>query len=161
MRQVKEVLHKETGGDGACFRFKLKIPTLEKCDISNLESARSNAVNLSEAQLARLESLTRFISIFRFAYFPINTKVSPTFYELGLFTGSTCLWCDAYKWLLLENRHKYADLDMDLTLVLLTAVLAGSNDGLGADRWYRMGVTYKLLKHLTELIREEQKYGRK
>ncbi len=160
MRQVKEALHKETGV-GACFRFKLKMPTPEKCDISNLENAHSNAVNLSKAQLAQLESLTCFISIFRFTYFPINAKILPTFYELGLFTGSTRLWCDAYKWLLLEDRHKYDDLDMDLTLVLLTAVLAGSNDGLGADRWYRIGVTHKLLKHLTELVREEQKYGRK
>ncbi len=67
----------------------------------------------------------------------------------------THLWDEAYKWILLEGGHKYEDLDLDLTLVLLTGVLAGSNDGLGADLWYRMGITRKLLKHLVKLIEAE------
>lgn len=149
-----------TDDNGTYDRFKLKMPTSEDCDISWLEEAHEKAVNLSKIQLAQLKRLARFISVFRFAYFPINVKVLPTFYDLGLFTGSTWLWCDAYRWILLKDKHKYDDLDLDLTLVLLTALLAGSDDGLGADRWYRMGVTRKVLKRLIKLIEKEQKQGR-
>lgn len=122
-------------------RFKLKMPDLDKHDKNNLKHARDNANKVTKPQLKQLKKLARFISIFRFAYFPINAKILPTFYDLGLFVGSTHLWDEAYKWILLEDKHKYEDLDLDLTLVLLTAVLAGSDDGLGADLWYRMGIT--------------------
>ena len=148
-------------GEHSYDRFKLEMPTPEDCDTSWLEEAHGKAVNLSKIQLAQLKRLARFISVFRFAYFPINYKILPTFYDLCLFTGSTHLWCDAYKWILLKDRHKYDDLGLDLTLVLLTASLAGSDDGLGADRWYRMGITRKLLKHLIKLIQAEQKRAEK
>ena len=142
-------------------RFRLTMPNSENYDISSLDQAHKNVVNLTSQQLKRLNRLYWFISIFRFAYFPINHKILPTFYDLGLFTGSGCLWCEAYKWTLLKDKHKYDALDLDLTLVLLTAVLAGSNDGLGAGRWYRMGITRKLLKHLIKLVKEKQKYNEK
>lgn len=139
-------------------RFKLKMPDLDEHDRNNLKHAHDNATKLTKPQLKQLKKLARFISIFRFAYFPINTKILPTFCDLGLFVGSTHLWDEAYKWILLKDKHKYEDLDLDLTLALLTAVLAGSNDGLGADLWYRMGITRKLLKHLVKLIEVEQNY---
>ncbi len=147
-------------GDHPYNRFKLKMPTPEGCDISWLEEAHEKAVNLSKIQLTQLKRLSHFISVFRFAYFPINYKILPTFYDLCLFTGSGGYWGEAYAWVLLKDRRKYEDLDLDLTLVLLTASLAGSDDGLGADRWYRMGITRKLLKHLIKLIEERQKQGR-
>lgn len=141
-------------------RFKLKMPDLDKHDKDNLKHAHDKAIELTKSQLKQLKKSACFISIFRFAYFPINTKILPTFYDLGLFVGSTHLRGEgeAYKWILLKDKHKYEDLDLDLTLVLLTGVLAGSNDGLGADLWYRMGITRKLLKHLVKLIEAEQKY---
>lgn len=117
----------------------------------------SSSPNLNSKQLKKL---AHFISIFRFTYFPINAKILPTFYDLDLFVGSTHLWDEAYKWLLLKDKHKYEDLDLYLTLVLLTGVLAGSDDGLGADLWYRMGITRKLLKHLVKLIEIEQNCDR-
>lgn len=160
MGWIKEALHEMTDDDYPRIHFKLEVPTSEDCDISGLESAHHSAVNLSKIQLVQLKRLVRFISIFRFAYFPINTKILPTFYELNLFTGSTYPWCGFYKWILLKDRHKYEDLDLDLTLVLLTALLAGSSYGLGAGRWYKMGVTRKTLKHLIKLIEEEQRQGR-
>lgn len=150
-------VHKITKDDNKTYsRFKLKLPTSKDCDTSGLERAYNNAVNLSKTQLAQLKNLSQFISIFRFAYFPINTKILPTFYDLDLFTGSTQLWCNAYKWILLKDRHKYEDLDLNLTLLLLTAVLAGSDDGLGAGYWYRMGITRKLLNRLIKLVEIEQ-----
>lgn len=139
-------------------RFKLKMPDLDKHDKDNLKHAHDKAIGLTKSQLKQLKKLARFISIFRFTYFPINTKILPTFYDLDLFVGTTHLWDEAYKWFLLKDKHKYEDLDLDLTLVLLTGVLAGSNDGLGADLWYRMGITRKSLKHLVKLIEVEQKY---
>lgn len=142
------------------FRFKLEMPSLDKYDTEDLERAHNNAINLTKSQLKRLKKIVRFINIFRLAYFPINAKILPTFYDLGLFVGSTHLWCEVYKWILLKDRHKYEDLDLDLTLVLLTGVLAGNNDGLGAERWYRMGITRKLLKRLIKLIEAEQKHDR-
>jgi len=142
-------------------RFKLKLPSLDEHDKNNLKHAYDNAAKLTKSQLKQLKKLARFISIFRFTYFPINTKILPTFYDLGLFVGSTHLWDEAYKWILLKGKHKYEDLDLDLTLVLLTGVLAGSNDGLGADLWYRMGITRKLLKHLVKLIGIEQNCDRR
>ncbi len=160
MGWIKEALHEMTDDDGIYFRFELKMPTPEDCDISGLEDAHEKAVNLTGGQLTRLKRLVRFISFFRFAYFPINVKILPTFYDLELFTGVTWLWCDAYQWILLKDKHKYDDLDLDLTLVLLTALLAGSNDGLGAGRWYKMGITRKVLKRLIKLIEKEQKQGR-
>lgn len=139
-------------------RFKLKIPDLDKHDKDNLKHAHNKATGLTKPRLKQLKKLVRFISIFRFAYFPINAKILPTFYDLGLFVGSTHLWDEAYKWTLLKDKHKYEDLDLDLTLVLLTGVLAGSDDGLDAGLWYRMGITRKLLKRLVKLIEAEQKY---
>lgn len=159
MGWVKKALHEITDDSDIHIRFKLEMPTSEDCDTSGLECAHTSATNLSKIQLAQLKSLARFISIFRFAYFPINIKILPAFYELNLFTGNTHPWCGFYEWILLKDRHKYKDLDLDLTLVLLTALLAGSNDGLGAGRWYKMGVTRKTLKHLIKLIEEEQKQG--
>lgn len=134
------------------------MPSLDKHDKDDLKRAHDNAASLTRSQLKRLKNLVRLISIFRFAYFPINAKILPTFYDLGLFVGSTHLWSEAYKWILLKDKHKYEDLDLDLTLVLLTGVLAGSSNGLGADLWYRMGITRKLLKHLVKLIEVEQKH---
>ncbi len=138
-------------------RFKLQMPSLDECDKNDLKHARDKATSLTKSQLKQLKKLARFVSIFRFAYFPINAKILPTFYDLSLFVGSTYLWDEAYKWILLRDRHKYEDLDLDLTLVLLTGVLAGSDDGLGADLWYGMGITRKLLKRLIKLIEAEQK----
>ena len=150
-------VHRITKDDNTTYsRIKLKLPTSKDCDISGLERAYNNAVNLSKVQLAQLKNLSRFISIFRFAYFPINTKILPTFYDLDLFTGSTQLWCSAYKWILLKDRHKYEDLDLSLTLLLLTAVLAGNDNGLGADHWYRMSITRRLLNRLIKLVEVEQ-----
>ena len=157
----KKISHQATGENIIDTRFRLTIPDSEDCDLSNLNHACKNAASLTKTQLRCLKSLARFISIFRFAYFPINAKILPTFYDLGLFTGSTYLWCGAYKRILLKDRHKYKDLDLDLTLVLLTALLAGSDDGLGAGRWYKMGITRKTLKHLIKLIETEQKRGEK
>lgn len=142
------------------FRFKLEMPSLDEHDKEDLEHARNNATNLTRAQLKQLKKLVRLISIFRFACFPINDKILPTFYDLGLFVGSTHLWNEAYKWVLLKDKRKYENLDLDLTLVLLTGVLAGNNDGLGAERWYRMGITRKLLKRLIKLIEAGQKHDR-
>lgn len=162
MGWIKEVLHDIARNISyPYFRFKLEIPSPEDCDISWLEEAHEKAVNLSKIQLAQLKRLVHFISFFRFAYFPINVKILPTFYDLGLFTGSTHLWCNAYKWILLKDKHKYDDLDLDLTLLLLTATLARGGDGLGAGLWYRMGITRKLLKHLIKLIEAEQKHDEK
>lgn len=154
----KQVTTETIENDYSYSRFKLKMPDLDKHDKDNLKHAHDNAIELTKSQLKQLKKLARFISIFRFTYFPINAKILPTFYDLGLFVGSTHLWDEAYKWILLKGKHKYEDLDLDLTLVLLTAVLAGSNDGLGANLWYRMGITRKLLKHSVKLIEAEQKY---
>lgn len=142
-------------------RFKLKMPDLDKHDKDNLKHAYDNATKLTKPQLKQLKNLARFVDVFRFTYFPINAKILPTFYDLDLFVGSTHLWDEAYKWILLKDKHKYEDLDLDLTLVLLTGVLAGSDDGLGANLWYRMGVTRKLLKRLIRLIEVEQKYDKR
>lgn len=142
------------------FRFKLKMPSLDEHDKEDLEHARNNATNLTRSQLKRLKNLVRFTNVFRFVYFPINAKILLTFYDLGLFVGSTHLWCETYKWILLKDKRKYEDLDLNLTLVVLTGALAGSNGGLGAERWYRMGVTRKLLKRLIKRIEAEQKHDR-
>lgn len=169
MTWFMKILCKITGKSGYPYdtgehpygRFKLKMPSPKVHDMPWLDDAHKRAVHMTKPQLKQLKSLARFISIFRFAYFPINYKILPVFYDLCLFTGSGGYWCEAYKWALLKDRHKYADLDLDLTLVLLTASLAGSDDGLGADFWYRMGITRKLLKHLIKLIQAEQKGGKR
>ena len=137
-------------------RFELEMPKLVKNEKEYFKAARDRAINLTESQLKQLKDLTRYISIFRFTTAPINAKILPVFYDLGLFTGSTYLWRGAYEWILIKDKRKYEDLNLDLTLLLMTAVLAGGSHGLGANRWYRMGITRKLLKHLIELIEAEQ-----
>lgn len=147
--------------DGKIYsRLKLKLPNLDEHDRNNLKQAHNRATQLANPQIKQLKRLVCFVDIFRFTFFPINAKILPTFYDLGLFVGSTHLWDEAYKWILLKDKHKYEDLDLNLTLLLLTAVLAGSDDGLGADLWYRIGVTRKLLKHLIKLIEIEQNCDR-
>lgn len=142
-------------------RFKLEMPSPKEHDMPWLADARNRATRMTKQQLKQLKRLAHFTSVFRFAYFPINYKILPTFYDLCLFTGSGGYWGEAYAWVLLKDKHKYTDLDLDLTLVLLTASLAGNDNGLGADRWYRMGITRKLLKHLIKLIELEQKQNEK
>lgn len=159
-----KILCKVTGKNGYPYdtgkheysRFKLEMPSPKEHDMPWLKDVHKSAVSLTRQQLKRLKRLYWFINIFRFAYFPINYKILPTFYDLGLFTGSGHFWCEAYKWLLLKDRHKFDDLSLDLTLVLLTASLAGSDDGLGADLWYEIGITRRLLRHLIKLVEEEK-----
>lgn len=148
-------------GDHPYERFVLTMPDPKDHDMPWLEAAHKSAIDLTKKQLNGLKRLQHFTSIFRLAYFPINYKILPTFYDLGLFTGSGGYWCEAYAWVLLRDRHKYNDLDLDLTLVLLTASLAGNDNGLGAGLWYRMGITRKLLKHLIKLIEIEQGHRKK
>lgn len=124
------------------------IPTY-KGEGQYLEDAKRAFCRLTEDKIKRLRSISRHSSARRISGSYINEHILPTMYEYQLFTGSD-YWLEGLIWLE-QNIDKASELDLDKTLILLTSALAGSEDGFGADYWYRKGITSKLIDHLIYL----------
>lgn len=137
------------------------------------QKAVDNFNNLTDEQFERLKSLEKYLRRHRISHKPINKKILPLFYDLGLFVYDESIefinlkgpdslhliWSDGIAWLMTlrakPTYHKYKKPDLATTLQLLTSVLQGS-EVYGADFWYSKGFTRELITHLIQ-FRQEKK----
>lgn len=142
------------------YGIKGGLPAATKIAVDNFN-------HLTDEQFARLKSLERYLRWHRISHKPINKKILPLFYDLGLFVYDESIvffkienrqiriiWSEGIAWLMtLDAKSKgYQPPEPDLatTLQLLTSVLQGSAL-YGADYWYSKGITQKLISHLIQL----------
>ena len=114
-----------------------------------LDIARSIFYDLDSKQTSALKRVANhsYICFLRTSY--IDKCILPLMYELGLFTGSD-YWLEGLKWLEQNPKERINQLDLDMTLLLLTSALA-RDDEFGADYWYRKRIAGRLLRHLVDL----------
>ena len=136
------------------------------------KKAVDNFNNLTDEQFERLEKLKKYLRWHRISHKPINKKILPLFYDLGLFVYDESIefislkdpdslhlvWGDGIAWLMtlrVESKYReYKKPDLATTLQLLTAVLQGC-EVYGADFWYAKGFTRELITHLVQFRREK------
>lgn len=123
------------------------------------QHAADTFMELDQDELSWLAQLDQYLSCHKTDHKPIDAKILPLFYELGIFAGSTSFhhWDGGFEWAKSEETtDKYRQLNLKATLALLTAVLQGGYP-YGADHWYAEGVTQKLISHLVEFRKNEAK----
>ena len=106
--------------------------------------------NLDGIQIRQLRKIARHARAFFMHTGYIDKIILPTMYDYQLFTGSDYL-LDDLKRLEKGTDKQIHQLGIEETLTLITSALAGGNPG--AEYWYRRGITGKLFKHLSSLVK--------